>query len=168
MDNILLSLSRKVVLPDVEMFINLGDWPLVRDPNHLFPIFSWCGSTDSYDIVMPTYDITESSLEIMGRFDAPNFCWTFLSVILLGLCWTCYQFKATSKICGKIEFQKRFGEDETLVARGYAWSNCHESVLIFSMLRLQTFSFSVTNRKNMDQRRIIFRFSAFLTYVIIH
>lgn len=65
MDNILLSLTRKTVLPDIELFVNLGDWPLAKDP---FPIFSWCGSTDSYDIVMPTYDITESTLENMGRY----------------------------------------------------------------------------------------------------
>ncbi|XP_018318880.1 KDEL motif-containing protein 1 isoform X2 [Agrilus planipennis] len=67
MDNILLSLTRKVLLPDFEMFVNLGDWPLVKDTNEIFPIFSWCGSKDSFDIVMPTYDITESTLESMGR-----------------------------------------------------------------------------------------------------
>ncbi|KAK7861819.1 hypothetical protein R5R35_000582 [Gryllus longicercus] len=68
MDEILLSLSRKVELPDVEMFVNLGDWPLIKnsDANPL-PMFSWCGSDDTLDIVMPTYDITESTLECMGR-----------------------------------------------------------------------------------------------------
>ncbi|CAH1183215.1 unnamed protein product [Phaedon cochleariae] len=67
-DNILLSLSRKVVLPDTEFFANLGDWPLSTHGMHeKYPIFSWCGSTDSYDIIMPTYDITESALENMGR-----------------------------------------------------------------------------------------------------
>ncbi|KAF5303059.1 hypothetical protein FQR65_LT08388 [Abscondita terminalis] len=67
MDNILLSLSRKIVLPDMEFFVNLGDWPLVKDINDHFPIFSWCGSTDTFDIVLPTYDITQSTLENMGR-----------------------------------------------------------------------------------------------------
>ncbi|XP_067001776.2 protein O-glucosyltransferase 2 [Anabrus simplex] len=68
MDAILLSLSRKVHLPDLEMVVNLGDWPLVPvNQKPIFPVFSWCGSEDSYDIVMPTYDITESSLENMGR-----------------------------------------------------------------------------------------------------
>ncbi|XP_969039.1 protein O-glucosyltransferase 2 [Tribolium castaneum] len=67
MDAILLSLSRKVNLPDLEFFINLGDWPLVTEKIETFPIFSWCGSTTSLDIVMPTYDITESTLENMGR-----------------------------------------------------------------------------------------------------
>lgn len=67
MDNILLSLSRKFKLPDLEFFVNLGDWPLAKKPNDKYPIFSWCGSSDTYDIVMPTYDITESTLENMGR-----------------------------------------------------------------------------------------------------
>lgn len=33
----------------------------------LIPIFSWCGSEDTADIIMPTYDITEATLENMGR-----------------------------------------------------------------------------------------------------
>ncbi|PSN36213.1 KDEL motif-containing protein 1 [Blattella germanica] len=68
LDSILLSLARKVHLPDMEMLFNLGDWPLAhieRKPH--IPFFSWCGSDDSLDIVMPTYDITESTLECMGR-----------------------------------------------------------------------------------------------------
>uniref|UniRef100_A0A182Y016 CAP10 domain-containing protein n=1 Tax=Anopheles stephensi TaxID=30069 RepID=A0A182Y016_ANOST len=72
MDTILLSLARKFTLPDMEMFVNLGDWPLVKKggPSRTtgpYPIFSWCGSDDTFDIVMPTYDITESTLENMGR-----------------------------------------------------------------------------------------------------
>lgn len=71
MDALLLSLSRLMTLPDVEFFVNLGDWPLVKKGGHsrtiIFPVFSWCGSDDTFDIVMPTYDITESSLENMGR-----------------------------------------------------------------------------------------------------
>ncbi|XP_031848296.1 protein O-glucosyltransferase 2 [Nomia melanderi] len=67
MDSILLSITRKVVLPDVEFFVNLGDWPLVPNKGKNYPIFSWCGSSDTKDIVMPTYDITQSSLEGMGR-----------------------------------------------------------------------------------------------------
>ncbi|KAI5106875.1 KDEL motif-containing protein 1 precursor [Silurus meridionalis] len=59
----------KVRLPDVEFFVNLGDWPLEkrRTTDKLHPIFSWCGSNDTRDIVMPTYDLTESVLETMGR-----------------------------------------------------------------------------------------------------
>lgn len=68
MDGILLSLTRKVVLPDFELITNLGDWPLMqKDNKNNFPMFSWCGSHDTVDIVMPTYDITDSSLENMGR-----------------------------------------------------------------------------------------------------
>ncbi|XP_022257995.1 KDEL motif-containing protein 1-like, partial [Limulus polyphemus] len=69
MDAILLSVTRKVQLPDLEMLVNLGDWPLekrlVKDSP--IPFFSWCGSKDTRDIVMPTYDITEATLEMMGR-----------------------------------------------------------------------------------------------------
>ena len=66
-DNVLLSLMRKVKVPDMELIINLGDWPLVQKHDTPLPVFSWCGSDDTYDIVMPTYDLTESTLENMGR-----------------------------------------------------------------------------------------------------
>lgn len=71
MDSMLLSLARKVNLPDMEFFVNLGDWPLVNKGDEVFPIFSWCGSTDTFDIVMPTYDISESTLENMGKYVIP-------------------------------------------------------------------------------------------------
>ncbi|XP_053311263.1 protein O-glucosyltransferase 2 [Spea bombifrons] len=68
MDSLLLSLTSKVKVPDIEFFVNLGDWPLEkRKGSNVHPIFSWCGSTDSKDIVMPTYDLTDSVLETMGR-----------------------------------------------------------------------------------------------------
>lgn len=71
MDNILLSISRKAILPDMEFLINLGDWPLVQKHSKpIIPIFSWCGSSKTADIVLPTYDITEASLECMGRYDS--------------------------------------------------------------------------------------------------
>ena len=59
----------QVHLPDMEFFSNLGDWPLEKKPvdDNPLPIFSWCGSDDSRDIIMPTYDVTESTLETMGR-----------------------------------------------------------------------------------------------------
>lgn len=61
--------SAQVRLPDVEFFVNLGDWPLEqRKPKDgAVPILSWCGSDSTYDIVMPTYDITEATLEMLGR-----------------------------------------------------------------------------------------------------
>lgn len=71
-DAILLSITRKVILPDLEILVNLGDWPLIKkeqnsDASKAIPLISWCGNDDTWDIVWPTYDITESSLENMGR-----------------------------------------------------------------------------------------------------
>lgn len=69
-DSVLLSLARKVRLPDTELFVNLGDWPLAKhDADKMFPMFSWCGSKSTHDIVLPTYDLTESSLEMMARYE---------------------------------------------------------------------------------------------------
>jgi len=68
MDAMLLSMARKMRLPDTQFVINLGDWPLVRNTvKPLVPVFSWCGSHDTADIVLPTYDLTEATLEMMGR-----------------------------------------------------------------------------------------------------
>ncbi|KAI1903134.1 hypothetical protein AGOR_G00024080 [Albula goreensis] len=68
-DEMLLSLARKVRLPDVEFYINVGDWPMetrkVNDTPGPLPIISWCGSTDTRDIILPTYDITHSTLETL-------------------------------------------------------------------------------------------------------
>lgn len=71
-DTLLGALVRLVNLPDLEFVVNLGDWPLVKKggisrTTRALPIFSWCGSEDTYDICMPTYDITESSLMAMSR-----------------------------------------------------------------------------------------------------
>lgn len=69
-DRMLSHLSNKVKLPDFEFFMNLGDWPLMRKQARddvIMPIFSWCGSTDSHDIVIPTYDLTESTLNMLQR-----------------------------------------------------------------------------------------------------
>ncbi|XP_059576811.1 protein O-glucosyltransferase 3 isoform X6 [Alligator mississippiensis] len=68
-DEMLLSLARKVHLPDVEFYLNVGDWPVehrkANDTPGPIPIISWCGSLDSRDIVLPTYDITHSTLETL-------------------------------------------------------------------------------------------------------
>ncbi|XP_036381029.1 protein O-glucosyltransferase 3 [Megalops cyprinoides] len=68
-DEMLLSLARKVRLPDIEFYINVGDWPMetrkVNDTPGPVPIISWCGSTDTRDIILPTYDITHSTLETL-------------------------------------------------------------------------------------------------------
>ncbi|XP_042695318.1 protein O-glucosyltransferase 3-like isoform X4 [Centrocercus urophasianus] len=68
-DEMLLSLARKVRLPDVEFYLNVGDWPVeyrkANDTPGPIPIISWCGSVDSRDIILPTYDITHSTLETL-------------------------------------------------------------------------------------------------------
>ncbi|XP_038261429.1 protein O-glucosyltransferase 3 [Dermochelys coriacea] len=68
-DEMLLSLARKVRLPDVEFYLNVGDWPTehrkANDTPGPIPIISWCGSVDSRDLVLPTYDITHSTLETL-------------------------------------------------------------------------------------------------------
>lgn len=56
-----------MVLPNTEFFVNLGDWPLIKTNSEALPIFSWCASEDSYDISLPTYDLTESTLNAMDR-----------------------------------------------------------------------------------------------------
>ncbi|XP_041375930.1 protein O-glucosyltransferase 2-like [Gigantopelta aegis] len=74
-DNILVSIVKKVKLPNVEFIVNLGDWPLEKKKlsENPLPILSWCGSEDTRDIVMPTYDITEATLEMMGRVSLDMF-----------------------------------------------------------------------------------------------
>ncbi|KAG8452940.1 hypothetical protein GDO86_004660 [Hymenochirus boettgeri] len=68
-DEMLLSLARKVHLPDLEFYINVGDWPVehrnANDTPGPLPMISWCGSTDTRDIILPTYDITHSTLEAL-------------------------------------------------------------------------------------------------------
>lgn len=66
-DSILSSITNKVKLPDLEFFINLGDWPVVPKTQPIIPIFSWCGSIESHDIVIPTYDLTESIVHMLHR-----------------------------------------------------------------------------------------------------
>jgi hypothetical protein len=54
-----------VKLPDTEFFMNLGDWPLnEKNQKVLLPIVSWCGSSKANDIILPTYELTKSILEI--------------------------------------------------------------------------------------------------------
>ncbi|KAL4657375.1 KDEL motif-containing protein 2 [Arapaima gigas] len=68
-DEMLLSLARKARLPDAEFYVNVGDWPLetraAEDRPGPVPILSWCGSTETRDVVLPTYDITHSVLETL-------------------------------------------------------------------------------------------------------
>ncbi|XP_022646110.1 KDEL motif-containing protein 1-like isoform X3 [Varroa jacobsoni] len=70
-DAILTSLVRKVKLPDVDFIVNLGDYPLAKQDEQRYspqiPILSWCGSEDTRDVVMPTYELVEASVHMMRR-----------------------------------------------------------------------------------------------------
>ena len=66
-DQTLLWLASRARLPDLELLVNLGDWPLVKPKYKGIPMFSWCGSKETSDMVFPTYELTEASLECMGR-----------------------------------------------------------------------------------------------------
>lgn len=56
-------------MDDSQFLFNLGDWPLSSKRADFTPIpmFSWCGSDDTHDIVLPTYEMTESVLNMQGR-----------------------------------------------------------------------------------------------------
>ena len=69
-DEYLITLTKMVKLPDVEFIQNLGDWPLSTKQlnrnlgtNSILPIVSWCGSEETYDIILPTYDYTRTVLQ---------------------------------------------------------------------------------------------------------
>lgn len=46
--------------------MNLGDYPLSHGEEPL-PILSWCGSEVTHDIILPTYEITEATLQMLSR-----------------------------------------------------------------------------------------------------
>ena len=61
-------------LPDMELVVNLGDWPLntaARMP--LYPVFSWCGSPVTRDIIWPTWDIMKSTVMGLERCVSGSF-----------------------------------------------------------------------------------------------
>ncbi|XP_075247888.1 protein O-glucosyltransferase 3-like isoform X2 [Convolutriloba macropyga] len=68
-DDILLSLLRKVKLPDTEFVINLGDWPGEKRQHHQspIPILTWGGSMDTRDISLPTWDITKKTYSALQQ-----------------------------------------------------------------------------------------------------
>jgi hypothetical protein len=52
----------------MEILFSLGDWQLVStEQKPHIPMFSWCGSNDTLDVVMPTYGIKNVTIECMGR-----------------------------------------------------------------------------------------------------
>lgn len=70
-DEVLTSLARKMRLPNTEYIMNLGDYPLeFRPPSKGgVPSVSWCGSNDTYDVVLPTYELMQS----VGRLNVLTF-----------------------------------------------------------------------------------------------
>lgn len=74
-DSLLKSLVRRINLPDVEFWMNLGDWPHQKLTSHgqLAMIVSWCGHVDMADIVVPTYDVIEGTVDMMTRVTRDQF-----------------------------------------------------------------------------------------------
>lgn len=66
-DMILLSVLQKVRLPDMELMVNLGDWPMNTKSRTPYPIFSWCGSDGTRDIVWPNWELMRSTVTGMDR-----------------------------------------------------------------------------------------------------
>ena len=62
----------------MELLVNLGDWPLnKKDRQEPFPVFSWCGSDATRDIIWPTWDMMKSTIMGMDRYcckDPPHRC----------------------------------------------------------------------------------------------
>ena len=59
----------QVKLPDMELIVNLGDWPLnKRGHQPAFPVFSWCGSENTRDIIWPTWDLMKATIMGMDRW----------------------------------------------------------------------------------------------------
>ncbi|GMT27493.1 hypothetical protein PFISCL1PPCAC_18790, partial [Pristionchus fissidentatus] len=63
-DEILLSVTKKMRLPDTQFILNLGDYPLSHEKRDVrLPIISWCGSDETLDVVLPTYALTNTLLK---------------------------------------------------------------------------------------------------------
>ena len=73
-DDILLQLARMVELPEVEFWMNLGDWPQQKmNTNDPAAVISWCGHNEYTDIVVPTYDVAESTMHMMHKISQDQF-----------------------------------------------------------------------------------------------
>ena len=53
----------QMFLPDMEFFFNLGDYALVSK-SYTKPVamFAWGGQKDSYELILPTYEIMTNTL----------------------------------------------------------------------------------------------------------
>ncbi|CAG5106196.1 Oidioi.mRNA.OKI2018_I69.chr1.g2733.t1.cds [Oikopleura dioica] len=67
MTSMFLSLLRKAKLPDAEFIFNLGDWPLEENMTDPQPILTWCGSDNTTDIALPTWDQTKNTRHALFR-----------------------------------------------------------------------------------------------------
>lgn len=47
-DNMLISLVRKMILPNTEFLFNLGDYPLQKIEDGGVPLVGWCGSESNF------------------------------------------------------------------------------------------------------------------------
>ena len=54
-------------LPDAEFIFNLGDWPLEENMTDPQPILTWCGSDNTTDIALPTWDQTKNTRHALFR-----------------------------------------------------------------------------------------------------
>uniref|UniRef100_A0A1I7WTU8 CAP10 domain-containing protein n=1 Tax=Heterorhabditis bacteriophora TaxID=37862 RepID=A0A1I7WTU8_HETBA len=61
-DDTLRSITSKMILPNTEFLFNLGDYPLSSSGPVPIPIISWCGSQTTFDIVVPTYEMSQAIL----------------------------------------------------------------------------------------------------------
>lgn len=66
--------SRGFSFSDVEFFLNVGDWPVeTRTPEEgAIPVFSWSGSTNSSDIVLPQWDVSKTSTLGFSKASSPD------------------------------------------------------------------------------------------------
>jgi len=72
-DDILLQLARMIALPELEFWMNLGDWPQQKKVDNPAAVVSWCGHQDYTDIVVPTYDVAESTMHMMHKVAQDQF-----------------------------------------------------------------------------------------------
>jgi len=66
-DGMVHSLLRKVKLPNMEFVFNVGDWPIEKNLDNPLPVFSWCGSGKTADIIFPTWDQTKNTRLALAR-----------------------------------------------------------------------------------------------------
>ncbi|VDK41843.1 unnamed protein product [Anisakis simplex] len=52
-------------VPFKQFIFNLGDWPLEQKQSNAIAVASWCGSNETSDIVLPTYELMKSVIDSM-------------------------------------------------------------------------------------------------------